>query len=454
MRQWMKTEGFVFPNTLFHFTDVFWDLLEEEIDDVVDHLSIPLENLVQIRQVVPNGRGLDFHNVCQLGYGLVPQQNRRGFIFWRKKQKKYFKRLIQRYLLKFNLQVSGIDSTVYFRRTMRKILVTGGAGFIGSHTVTELIHAGFTPIIIDNFSNTDERILDGLKHILGQLPVLYREDCTDAAIMENIFQKEKPEAVIHFAAFKAVGESVEQPLKYYRNNLSSLILLLELMKKYQVRDLVFSSSCTVYGQPDQLPVTEKTPQKEATSPYGYTKQVCERIIQDFVQSEPNFRAVLLRYFNPIGAHHSGQIGELPFGVPGNLVPYITQTGAGLREKLTIHGNDYDTVDGTCIRDFIHVTDLAKAHVKSLEWLSGQASVCEVFNLGQGIGNTVLEVVQAFEKVSGKKLPYSIGPRRAGDVEKVWADVTKSKTMLNWKTELTLEQALDDAWRWQQHIGKN
>lgn len=342
---------------------------------------------------------------------------------------------------------------MYFRRTMRKILVTGGAGFIGSHTVTELIQAGFTPVIIDNFSNTDERILNGLKNILGELPTLYREDCTDASVMERIFQNEKPDAVIHFAAFKAVGESVEQPLKYYRNNLESLILLLELMKKYQVRDLVFSSSCTVYGQPDELPVTENTPQQEATSPYGYTKQVCERIIQDHVASDKNFRAVLLRYFNPIGAHHSGQIGELPFGVPGNLVPYITQTGAGLREKLTIHGNDYDTADGTCIRDFIHVTDLAKAHVKSLQWIEVQPGICEVFNLGQGIGNTVMEVVLAFEKVSGKKLNYAIGPRRNGDVEKVWADVSKANTMLGWKTELSLEQALDDAWRWQQHIGK-
>lgn len=341
---------------------------------------------------------------------------------------------------------------MYFRRTMRKILVTGGAGFIGSHTVTELTQAGFTPVIVDNFSNTDERILDGLQSILGKLPVLYREDCTDRAVMEKIFITEKPDAVIHFAAFKAVGESVEQPLKYYRNNLDSLLLLLELMTKYSVRDLVFSSSCTVYGQPDELPVTEKTVQKEATSPYGYSKQVCERIITDHCISDPKFRAVLLRYFNPIGAHHSGKIGELPFGIPGNLVPYITQTGAGLREKLTIHGNDYHTPDGTCIRDFIHVTDLAKAHVKSLEWLSNQEGLCEIFNLGQGLGNTVLEVVNAFEKVSGKKLPYSIGPRRAGDVEKVWADVTKSNQMLGWKTELSLEQALDDAWRWQQSLG--
>lgn len=335
---------------------------------------------------------------------------------------------------------------------MGKILVTGGAGFIGSHTVVELKYAGYSSIIVDNFSNTDERLFAGVKDILGEKPTLYRIDCTDANAMEEVFAKEKPDAVIHFAAYKAVGESVEQPIKYYRNNVDSLLLLLELMEKHQVGDLVFSSSCTVYGQPDQLPVTELTPQKDATSPYGYTKQIGERIIQDYCAAHPEFRAVLLRYFNPIGAHHSGKIGELPFGVPSNLVPYITQTGAGLRPQLVIHGNDYNTADGTCIRDFIHVSDLANAHVQSLKWLKDQKGVCEVFNVGQGKGNSVMEVVKTFEKVSGKKLPIKIGPRRSGDVEQVWADVSKSNQILHWKTERSLEEAMDDAWRWQQSLG--
>lgn len=334
---------------------------------------------------------------------------------------------------------------------MRKILVTGGAGFIGAHTVCELVNAGFTAVILDNFSNTDERILLGLKTILGFEPILYRIDCTEESAVRKVFELEKPEAVIHFAAYKAVGESVENPLKYYHNNIDSLLVLLKLMKEYQVPNLVFSSSCTIYGQPTSLPVTEESAEQEATSPYGYTKQVGERILRDFQKSTPGFRCALLRYFNPIGAHHSGLIGELPYGVPSNLVPYITQTAAAIRSKLTIYGADYATPDGTCIRDFIHVTDLARAHVKSLDWLMNQETVCEAFNLGQGKGNTVMEVVKAFVRVTGVQLNYEMGPRRIGDVEKVYADVSKANQMLDWHTELSLDQALTDAWRWQQNL---
>lgn len=334
---------------------------------------------------------------------------------------------------------------------MKKIIVTGGAGFIGSHTVAELVSAGYVPVIIDDFSNTDERLLQGLTRILGSAPILHRFDCSDHAKLSRVFEDEKPVAVIHFAAFKAVGESVEQPLKYYQNNLTSLLNVLQVMKKFGVRDLVFSSSCTVYGQPDILPVTESTPQKEATSPYGYSKQVCERIIRDQQISDNNLRCALLRYFNPIGAHPSGLIGELPYGIPNNLVPYITQTAAGLREKLTIFGNDYDTHDGTCIRDFIHVVDLARAHVSALRWLENQNSACETFNIGQGRGNTVLEVVKAFIRVTGQSLKYEIGPRRSGDVEQVWADVSHANQVLGWKTEFTLDQSLEDAWRWEENL---
>lgn len=336
---------------------------------------------------------------------------------------------------------------------MKKVLVTGGAGYIGSHTVVKLLKHGYTPVIVDNFSNSDERILNGLEEILGFLPRLYRTDCTDIQALKSIFQQEAPDGVIHFAAFKAVGESTEQPIRYYRNNIDSLLNVLELMKEFGTRDLVFSSSCTVYGQPDDLPVHEQSPQKTATSPYGYSKQVCERIIEDFCNSNKNFRCALLRYFNPIGAHPSGLIGELPYGTPNNLVPYITQTAAGIREKLTIHGNDYSTPDGTCIRDYIHVCDLAMAHVKALQWLEGEQNACEAFNLGQGVGNSVKEVVDTFEQVNGTPVNAIVGPRRAGDVEQVWADVTKAHRVLDWRTNHSLAEALVDAWRWQQHVTK-
>ena len=336
---------------------------------------------------------------------------------------------------------------------MKKVLVTGGAGYIGSHTVVELFNHGFIPVIVDNFSNSDERVLQGLEDILGFKPILYRSDCADYQSLKDVFQAETPDAVIHFAAFKAVGESTEQPTRYYRNNIDSLLTVLELMEEFQVRDIVFSSSCTVYGQPDELPVSETSKQKNATSPYGYTKQVSERILMDACVARPELRCALLRYFNPIGAHPSGLIGELPFGIPNNLVPYIAQTAAGIREKLVIHGNDYQTADGTCIRDYIHVCDLAMAHVRALEWIDAQTCACEAFNLGQGQGNSVKEVIDTFISVNNVAVRVEIGPRRTGDVEQVWADATKAQRVLNWKTEKSLATALQDTWRWQEHLSK-
>lgn len=337
---------------------------------------------------------------------------------------------------------------------MKKVLVTGGAGYIGSHTVVELFNHDFIPVIVDNFSNTDERILEGLEQILGLRPVLHRIDCSDYTALKTVFEQELPDAVIHFAAFKAVGESAELPLKYYRNNLDSLLVVLQLMEEFDCNELVFSSSCTVYGQPDSLPVDEKCPPQPATSPYGYSKQVCERILQDTVFARPNLKCALLRYFNPIGAHPSALIGELPYGIPNNLVPYITQTAAGLRSKLTIHGNDYNTPDGTCIRDFIHVCDLAIAHVKALQWLDSQKTACESFNLGQGKGNSVKEVVDTFVRINRAPINIEVGPRRQGDVEQVWADVSKSSRVLDWRTQRSLEDALKDAWKWENHLLKN
>ena len=336
-----------------------------------------------------------------------------------------------------------------------KILVTGGAGFIGSHTVVSLVEAGFEPVIVDNFSNSERGVLDGLRGILGRDVIAYEADCNDAGAMEDIFQKEAFIGVIHFAAFKAVGESVQQPLKYYRNNIDSLLLLLELMPKYKVHNLVFSSSCTVYGQPEHLPVTEETPRLPAQSPYGNTKAICEDIIRDAVRSQIPVKSIALRYFNPIGAHPSGLIGELPRGVPGNLVPFITQTAAGLRQQLTVFGNDYDTPDGTCVRDFIHVMDLAEAHVQALRKLNetNADAYYDVFNIGTGRGETVLEVINTFERETGVSVNYTIGPRRAGDVEKIYADVTKATNSLGWVASRSLADSLRDAWRWQQKLGQ-
>lgn len=336
---------------------------------------------------------------------------------------------------------------------MKKVLVTGGAGFIGSHTVVELAQAGFVPVIVDDLRNSQERALEGIARILGHAPAVYRIDCADPVEMDAVFRAEGPvHGVIHFAADKAVGESVQQPLKYYRNNIGSLINLLGLMERHGVQRIVFSSSCTVYGQPAELPVTEQAPDRLANSPYGFTKVACEQLLRDQCHADPGLRAVLLRYFNPVGAHPSGHIGELPLGVPNNLVPYVTQTAAGIRARITVNGNDYNTPDGSCVRDYIHVVDLARAHVRSLQWMEEQEPpVCEVFNIGTGAGNTVLEVIQRFQEVNRLELPMVIGPRREGDVESVYADTTKSSTVLGWKAELSLAEALRDAWNWQQRL---
>lgn len=332
------------------------------------------------------------------------------------------------------------------------ILVTGGAGFIGSHTVVSLAEAGFRPVIVDDFSNSEPSVLAGLRQILGYELPCHVLDCNDYARMRQILREEKIGGVIHFAAFKAVGESMQEPLAYYRNNLGSLFTLLDAMLAENVSNLIFSSSCTVYGEPDQSPVTEQTPVKPAASVYGNTKQVGEEILRDVAGAKP-LKIISLRYFNPVGAHPSAHIGELPRGVPSNLVPFVTQTAAGLRPSLTIFGDDYPTPDGTCVRDFIHVMDVAEAHVAALRYAikHTESSLYDTFNLGSGQGHTVLELVKTFEKISGKPLPYTIGPKREGDVVAVWADVQKSFAQLGWKTSRSLHDALEDAWRWQQHL---
>jgi UDP-glucose 4-epimerase len=332
---------------------------------------------------------------------------------------------------------------------MKKILITGGAGYIGSHTAVELWNAGLEPIILDDFSNSHETVLYRLAEITGKRFAFYKGDCNQREILDQIAQDHQLIGVIHFAAFKAVGESTQQPLAYYKNNLGSLLVLLEFMKDKGIQNIVFSSSCTVYGQPDVLPVTEATPRKDAESPYGNTKKIGEDILLDYVKSKPGIRVVALRYFNPVGAHLSAKIGELPMGTPQNLVPFITQTAAGIREKLTVFGNDYDTPDGSCVRDYIHVVDLADAHVKALGFLFEKPlDFYEVLNVGTGRGNTVLEVIHAFEKVNGIKLAYEIGPRRAGDVVKTWADTTKINQVLGWYPKYSLEDCMRDSWRWQ------
>ncbi|WP_242926381.1 UDP-glucose 4-epimerase GalE [Pontibacter vulgaris] len=336
---------------------------------------------------------------------------------------------------------------------MNKILVTGGAGYIGSHTVVELVEAGYEPVIVDNFSNSQESALEGIAAILGRSITCHRIDCTSTYALRDVFKKEGDIAgVIHFAAYKAVGESVEEPLKYYQNNVGSLMALMQVMEEFGVNNLVFSSSCTVYGIPAELPVTELTPVQKANSPYGNTKKMCEEILTDVAASDSSLKTIALRYFNPIGAHPSAKIGELPLGVPNNLVPFITQTAAGIREQVTIFGNDYDTPDGTCIRDYVHVVDLAKAHVVAIErLLSNKAESIEFFNVGTGRGTTVLEAVHAFEKATGVKLNYKIGSRRAGDVPKIYADVTKATEILGFRTTSTLEETMLSAWNWQLHL---
>ena len=334
----------------------------------------------------------------------------------------------------------------------KRILVTGGAGYIGAHTCVELIQAGYQPVIVDNFSKSDNTLLRGMETITGQKPVFFEGDCLDKDFLQDIFKSQGPfSCVIHFAAYKSVGESVSEPLTYHRNNIGSLITLMEVMQNNGLRDLIFSSSCTVYGQPDVIPVNESTPFKRAESPYGATKQICERILEDAFPT--GFRIISLRYFNPIGAHPSASMGELPIGPPNNLVPYITQTAAGKRQTLTIFGNDYATPDGTCIRDFIHVVDVGVAHVKAMEYMEKLPSepVCEVFNLGTGVGISVLELVNTFIKVTGVRLKYEIGKRRPGDVEKVYADPSKLNKAFQWKTKFTINEALLHAWQWEKKI---
>lgn len=333
----------------------------------------------------------------------------------------------------------------------KRILVTGGTGYIGSHTVVELQNNGYEVIIVDNLSNSRAEVVDSIEKITGIRPAFEKVDCLDYAGMDAVFNKYPGiKGIIHFAASKAVGESVQKPLLYYRNNLVSLINLLELMPKHQVEGIIFSSSCTVYGQPDKLPVTEEAPIKKAESPYGNTKQINEEIIRDTVASGAPVQAVLLRYFNPIGAHPTALIGELPNGVPQNLVPYLTQTAMGIREKLSVFGDDYDTPDGSCVRDYIYVVDLAKAHVVAMNRImeGRQKEKVEVFNLGTGRGVSVLELIHTFENATGVKLNYQIAGRRAGDIVKVWADPSFANNELGWKADTTLEDTLRSAWNWQ------
>lgn len=335
-----------------------------------------------------------------------------------------------------------------------RILVTGGTGYIGSHTVVELQNNGYEVVIVDNLSNSRADVVDSIEKISGIRPAFEEVDCLDYEGMDAVFTKYPGiKGIIHFAASKAVGESVEKPLKYYRNNLVSLINILELMPKHNVKGIIFSSSCTVYGQPDILPVTEAAPIKKAESPYGNTKQINEEIIRDTVASGSPIHAVMLRYFNPIGAHPSALIGELPNGVPQNLIPYLTQTAIGIREKLSVFGDDYDTPDGSCIRDFIYVVDLAKAHVIAMNRIleDKQKDKVEVFNIGTGRGLSVLELINAFEKSTGVKLNYQIVGRRAGDIVKVWADPTLANTELGWKADTPIEDTLRSAWNWQLHL---
>lgn len=335
----------------------------------------------------------------------------------------------------------------------KKILVTGGTGYIGSHTVVELQQAGYEVVIVDNLSNSNAEVLEGIMRITGKRPVFDKMDCTDLEAMKALFRKYRFDGIIHFAASKAVGESVQKPLLYYRNNLVSLINLLELMPEYNVKGIVFSSSCTVYGEPDRNPIDENAPIKPAASPYGNTKQINEEIIQDFIHSGAPIRSIILRYFNPIGAHPSAEIGELPLGVPQNLVPYITQTGIGIRQQLSVFGDDYNTPDGSCIRDFINVVDLAKAHVVAIERMLDNKSdeKVEVFNLGTGNGVSVLELIRVFEEVSGESLNYKIVGRREGDIEQIWAQPDRANNVLGWKAVETIEDTMSSAWKWQQHL---
>ena len=337
-----------------------------------------------------------------------------------------------------------------------KILVTGGTGYIGSHTVVELMCNGFDVVIVDNLSNSSLDVLDGITRIVGERPAFFHGDITDLSQLKRLFDEHPNiEGIINFAASKAVGESVHKPILYYRNNLNGLLNLLDLMPLYGVKGIVFSSSCTVYGEPDRNPIDETAPVKRPTSPYGATKQISEEIIEDVITSGAPIRSILLRYFNPIGAHPSACIGELPNGVPQNLVPYLTQAAAGIRKELTVFGDDYNTPDGSCIRDYIDVNDLAKAHVVALKRLlcKNDTPSLEVFNLGTGNGCSVLGLINAFEKATGVKVPYKIGERRQGDIEQIWANPRKANEVLGWKAETPIERTLESAWRWQQSLMK-
>ena len=336
------------------------------------------------------------------------------------------------------------------------ILVTGGMGFIGSHTAVELIEAGYDVVIVDDLSNSNIKVLDGIRAITGVAPAFEQVDLKDKDATENVFKKyPNIDGIIHFAASKAVGESVEKPLLYYRNNIISLVNLLELMPQYNVKGIIFSSSCTVYGQPlpENLPVTEEAPHQKATSPYGNTKEVNEQIIYDYIHSGAPLKSIILRYFNPIGAHPSALIGELPNGVPNNLIPFVTQTAMGIRKELTIFGNDYNTADGTCLRDYIYVVDLAKAHVAAMRRVLDQedSPAIDYFNIGTGNGNSTLEIVNTFERATGVKVNWKFGPRREGDIEKIWGDCTKANKVLGWKAESPLDDVLASAWKWQQKL---
>lgn len=334
------------------------------------------------------------------------------------------------------------------------ILVTGGTGFIGSHTTVELQQAGYDVVIVDNLSNSNASVVDGIEKITGIRPAFEKVDLNDKPKVEEVFKKYPIKGIIHFAASKAVGESVEKPLLYYRNNLNSLMNVLEMMTKYGSKGIIFSSSCTVYGQPtpENLPVTEEAPIQKALSPYGNTKQINEEIIQDYIHSGAPIKSIILRYFNPIGAHPSAEIGELPNGVPMNLIPFVTQTAIGIRKQLKIFGNDYNTPDKTCIRDYIYVVDLAKAHVKAMQRVIDEdTDPVEVFNIGTGHGYSTLEIVEGFERATGVKLPWEFAPRREGDIEAIWGNVDKANKVLGWSADTPLDEILVSAWKWQEKL---
>ena len=327
------------------------------------------------------------------------------------------------------------------------ILVTGGAGYIGSHTVVELQNAGYEVVVLDNLSNASEKSLKRVEQITGKPLTFYKADILDKAALEDIFSKESIDSVIHFAGLKAVAESVQKPWEYYNNNITGTLILLQVMREHGVKNIIFSSSATVYGTPAQIPVTEETPKGECTNPYGWTKSMLEQILQDIQKADPEWNVILLRYFNPIGAHKSGLIGENPNGIPNNLMPYITQVAVGKREELGIFGNDYPTPDGTCIRDYVHVLDLAMGHVKALKKIEEKAGLC-IYNLGTGKGSSVMDIVNSFGEATGIRIPYSIKPRRAGDVPENYANAEKAYRELGWKAQYGIKEMCEDSWRWQ------